>query len=576
MNNREYFFTESNKRIFFLSAVIFILGFIIITRLFYLQIIKHPYYNTLALYRQGEDRVLEAKRGTIEDYNNFPLAVNINNYNLIAIPAEIKDIASTTNIVAGFLGIQDENSEEFDELKSKLSKRIDYYELLKRDIGYDLAKQIKELNLPGITTEEGFKRYYSEGEMFSHLIGFVGTKDDKRQGLYGVEEFFDKQLAGENGLLRSEYAPGKVSILDSAKTIKQAKDGSSLILTIDRSLQYVVCKDLSEGIKDSRAEGGTAIIMNPKNGAVLALCNYPDFDSNQYNKTKNYHDFLDVAASDAFEPGSIFKVITMAAALDANKLKPDTTYEDTGEVKIGNYTIRNSDKKAHGIKTMTNVLEKSLNTGAVFAARLLGYSLFRSYVKNFSFGSLTEIEQPYEATGDISNLEKNSDIYLATASFGQGISVTPIQLATAISAIANEGKLYKPYLLAKIISPEGKEEITQPRFIRQVITPETAKTLGVMMVSVLENGYGILARVPGYYVAGKTGTAQVPNKTGGYSEETIHSFVGFAPAENPVFVGVVKIINPKIGNFAESTAAPIFGKFAKFVLNYYQIPPNRK
>ena len=559
-----------------MSAVIFILGFLIIVRLFYLQIIKHPYYNSLALYRQGEDRILEAKRGTIEDYNNFPLAVNINSYNLVAVPAEIKDAVSTTKIIAGFLGIQDENSKEFDELKLRLSKRIDYYELLKRDIGYDLAKQIKELNLPGIAIEEGFKRYYSEGEMFSHLIGFVGIKDDKRQGLYGVEEFFDKQLAGQNGLLRSEYAPGKISILDSAKTIKQAEDGSSLILTIDRSLQYVVCKDLLEGIKDSRAEGGTAIIMNPKNGAVLALCNYPNFDSNQYNKTKNYHDFLDVAASDAFEPGSIFKVITMAAALDANKLKPDTTYEDTGEVKIGNYTIRNSDKKSYGTKTMTNVLEKSLNTGAVFAARLLGYSLFRSYVKDFSFGSLTEIEQPNEATGDISNLEKNSDIYLATASFGQGISVTPIQLATAISAIANEGKLYKPYLLVKIISPEGKEEINQPRFIRQVITPETAKTLGAMMVSVLENGYGKLARVSGYYVAGKTGTAQVPNKAGGYSEETIHSFVGFAPAENPIFVGVVKIINPKIGNFAESTAAPIFGKFAKFVLNYYQIPPNRK
>ena len=265
----------------------------------------------------------------------------------------------------------------------------------------------------------------------------------------------------------------------------------------------------------------------------------------------------------------------MAAALDAGKAKPDTTYEDTGEVKIGAYTIRNSDKKAYGVKTMTNVLEKSLNTGAVFVAKLLGHSIFRSYVKNFSFGALTAIEQPNENTGDINNLEKNSDIYLATVSFGQGISVTPIQLATAISAIANEGKLYKPYLLAKIISPEGKEEITQPRFIRQVIAPETAKTIGAMMVSVLENGYGKLARVPGYYVAGKTGTAQVPNKAGGYSEETIHSFVGFAPVENPAFVGVVKIINPKIGNFAEATAAPIFGKFAKFVLNYYQIPPNR-
>jgi cell division protein FtsI/penicillin-binding protein 2 len=220
-------------------------------------------------------------------------------------------------------------------------------------------------------------------------------------------------------------------------------------------------------------------------------------------------------------------------------------------------------------------LEKSLNTGAVFAARKTGLDVFRNYVKNFGFGSLTNIEQAGEAVGDISNLEKPGEIYLATASFGQGISVTPIQMLTAVAAIANQGRLLKPYLVDKIIYSDGTVVQNQPKFIRQVISPATAITLSAMMVSVLENGYGKLARVPNYWIAGKTGTAQVANPTGGYSEKTIHSFVGFGPSDNPVFVGLVKINNPKKGRFAESTAAPVFGKIAEYILKYYNVPPNR-
>jgi cell division protein FtsI/penicillin-binding protein 2 len=563
------------NRLKFLIIVISVFSLVIFTKLFFLQILRGNFYKKQAESFRYVEKVLPAKRGSIKDSKGEPLAFNIESYFLYAVPAAIKSPEDVAKSLAPFLGIQDQKSSEFENLKARLSKPRDFYEVLKKNLTLEEANEIKELALPGVVVEKVFRRYYPEAELFSQVIGYVGVKDNSPIGQYGIEEFFEKELAGQPAIIRGEKSAGNTLILGSSKIIQEAIDGSDIVLTIDKVIQHQACQYLKEGIIKSKAKSGSIVFLAPQTGAVLALCSWPSFDPNHYSETKDYKLFTNPITANSFEPGSVFKVITMASALDLGVVGPETTYVDSGEVKIGGHVIKNAEEKIYGEKTMTNVLEKSINTGAVFAAQKVGQDLFRAYVKAFGFGSLTEIEQPNEALGNIRNLEEKNPIYLATASFGQGLSVTPIQLVTAIGAIANQGKLMKPYLVDRIVKSNGQVYKTQPKLIRQVIKPETATILTAMMVSTLENGYGKLARVAGYYIAGKTGTAQAPKPGGGYSEETIHSLVGFGPADNPAFVGLVKIDQPQVGRFAESTAAPVFGRMADFLLKYYNIPPNR-
>jgi cell division protein FtsI/penicillin-binding protein 2 len=266
----------------------------------------------------------------------------------------------------------------------------------------------------------------------------------------------------------------------------------------------------------------------------------------------------------------------MAAAIDAGKVTPKTTYTDTGQVAIGQYTIRNSDGKANGIQTMTDVLEKSLNTGAIFAVRQLGAEKFRQYVDGFGFGQPTDLGLDGESKGDVSSLTKRGDIWSATASYGQGITVTPVQMAAAYSALANGGKLMKPYVVAEVKYPDGSGFRGEPQELRQVISKRAADLISGMLVRVVEDGHGKQAAVPGYWVAGKTGTAQISDGQGGYEKEQFNgTFVGFAPVDNPAFVMVTKIERPQDVVFAESSAAPLFGGIAAFLLQYLQIPPDR-
>jgi cell division protein FtsI/penicillin-binding protein 2 len=323
------------------------------------------------------------------------------------------------------------------------------------------------------------------------------------------------------------------------------------------------------------ADGGSVIIMDPATGAIKAIASKPDFDPNRYFEEEDLNVFLNPATQIQFEPGSVFKLITMAAALDSGKVAPSTYYEDEGVVHVDGYNIRNSDLKAHGRKTMTNVLELSLNTGAIFAQQQTGKEVFEKYIKDFGFGFPTGIELEGERGGDLSNLEnKKTDVNFATASFGQGIAVTSLQIITAVSAIANNGKLMQPYIVDKFIHSDGSETETEPEVVRQVISPQTANRLSAMMISVIKNGYGKQAGVSGYNIAGKTGTAQIPSKEKrGYSDETIHSFIGFGPVPDPRFVILIKLDKPKGISFAADSTSPAFGELAKFLLNYYQVLP---
>ncbi len=361
-------------------------------------------------------------------------------------------------------------------------------------------------------------------------------------------------------------------------------DGSDLILTVNRSVQFRVCQTLNEAALRHGADGGSIIIMDPKTGAIIAMCSYPDFDPNNYDKVKDIKVFNNPAVFSQYEPGSVFKGITMAAALDQGKVTPETTYKDEGQVMITGWPkpIKNSDFDiygGHGEVNMTTVLEKSLNTGAIFAMKQTGADVFADYVKKFGFGEKTGIELLGEGSGDIRNLtvSKIKPIDATVASFGQGISVTPIQLVSAYATIANGGILMKPYIVKEIVHADGTKDITQPKELRRVISEKAAVLLGGMLVNVVEEGHGQKAGVKGYYVAGKTGTAQVPRKDGRGYESSMHigSFAGFAPADDPQFVMLVRIDNPRDVAWAESSAAPLFGKIAEFLLQYYQIPKER-
>jgi len=568
-----------NGRFKLIIILIFIFGVFILGRLFQLQIIEHNFNLPII-----NEQIISAARGRIfikEKENLFPLTLNINQYHLSVDPQIIKEedkVMEVAEKIAPFLGIviegesqfikEDSKTDDFKNLLSRLSKKDDRYELLKKDITTQEFEEIKNFNLPGIFFNSVSKRYYPEAEFFGHLTGFTRIIDGEQRGQYGLEEFFDHDLTGVDGRQTK-----KLSSLPIYRTDKKAQPGIDIVLTIDRSLQFFVYNLLEKAIEDYKADSGSIILLSPKTGAILALANYPYFNPNKYFEVQDLSLFRNSAISDSFEPGSIFKIITMAGALDSNTIKPTDFFTDTGFVKIDEDTIHNVDDENFGTVTITEILEESINTGMVYVADLLGRESFRNYLKKFGFGGLTDIELSGEVSGDINNLERKQPIYLATASFGQGISVTPLQMITAVGAIANSGKLMKPFIVDQIL--DGKKLIKRkPKAIRSVISPSAAAMLSTMMVSVVENGYGSRAKVSGYLVAGKTGTAQVPQSEGGYSDEVIHSFVGFAPATDPQFAALIKIDNPKEERFAAATAASVFGDLAEFVLKYYNIPPD--
>jgi len=570
---------NSRDRVDYLTAVIFIFAALIIVRLADIQIFQHGFYEALAADQHGLYEKLFPKRGEIfvrdkdDPEKLYPLAVNKAYYLVYAEPKRVEDPEAAAKALTPLFEMEEE--EEKDELLSRLSKENDLYEPLKHQVSEEVVTEIEKLGFQGIEWQEELHRLYPENNIGSHVLGFVGFQGDTKVGQYGLEEYWEEELAGQQGFLQAEKDAQGRWITFGTKLLEEAKDGDDLILTLDRTIQYETCKRLNEEVKRHGADGGSVIIMNPQTSAIIAMCGSPDFDPNNYGEVEDVNTFINPATYYIYEPGSVFKPVTMAAALDHGKVAPNTTYTDTGSVEIGKYTIKNWDGKAHGVNTMTQVLEQSLNTGVIFAARQIGPEVFEEYVKRFGFGQKYDLELNSEAQGNISTLAKHKEIYMATASFGQGISVTPLQLVNAFAAIANNGKLMDPYIVDEVVKHDGFSIKTEPRMIRQAISSQTATTLSAMLVNVVRNGHGGRAGVPGYFVAGKTGTSQIPKQDGpGYEPDlTIGSFCGFAPVDNPVFVMCVKMDKPRTVQWAESTAAPLFGKLAQFMLNYYGIPP---
>jgi len=554
-------------------------------RLFQRQILQHKAYAEMASKQYNAKVDVPAKRGDIyiRDRDNqnlldpskaglFPVAVNLDLYDVLAVPKNIPDKRDAAKKIAEV--VQTDENTIFNEINNdKL-----YVPPLAKRISKEVADKIDALKLEGIALESVQSRYYPEKNFLSHALGFVNFEGD---GKYGLEEYYDSILKGNGGEVEGlKDSSGKIiQIIQS----NQGQDGASVVLSIDRSIQYVVEKKLKEGIERFATDGGTIIVMDPKSGNILAMASQPDFDPNNFNKVAkdNESAFLNPATSLMWEPGSIFKPVTVSAAINENLLQPDSKPDEahggfSNFVTIDGYKIHNALDEPYGYETVNQILENSDNVGMVWVADFLQNELFDKYIEKYGFGSKTGIDISGEASGAVRDWRKWRDVNRATIAFGQGISVTPIQVIQAYSVFANKGKMVIPRLVEEIIKPNGEEEILPTKEPKEIISGDTAKKMTEMLINVVTNGHGKAAAVDGYKVAGKTGTAQIPNPEGGYEENAnIGSFAGYAPADDPKFVMLVKFNRPKNVEWAESSAAPIFGEIADWLLNsYYKVPKN--
>ena len=491
----------------------------------------------LAETRDNSSGALSVPRGLIyftdKNGNATSVALNKDFPVIYAVPSEIqKSFASSSEgllsgITAVARKISNVSGRPVDEIIKRLMKKNDQYELLIQKATADDAARIRAENMKGVYVKDRTFRNYPFQGLASHLLGFVSPVNEGEDqktgnagvGRYGLELYFNKELAGKIGQL-------------NGGTLINGKDGVDLNSTIDINIQREAEDVLKKLIEEYGASGGTLIVEEPTTGGILAMTNSPDFDPNDYSKF-SIDKFLNPAVQSVYEPGSIFKLITMSAGIDSGKITPETTYYDTGSFTANKKTITNWDFKEHGAygkATMTNVIEHSINTGAVFAEKTTGNDIFYNYLLKFGINGQTGITLPGEVRGSINNLKHGHEIDFATAAYGQGVSVTPIELITAVSAIANGGVLMKPYILANQI----------PEATRRVISTGTSKAVTKMMISAVEKN--IIAAIPNYTIAGKTGTAFIPNfGKHGYTDQVINSYIGFAPASDAKFIILIKL-----------------------------------
>jgi len=567
---------EKDKTTSIVAVSFLFLTLILIVRLFVLQVFEHNYYNSLATGMHEIYKRLFPVRGSIylqdaRTKKEYAAAINRDYYLIYSVPKEISeiDITSTTDALADILKLDDEDKKN---ILAKLNKRDSLYAPIAKKQIEEAVVAIKDIGLKGIYSTTQVYRFYPENELGGNVLGFTGFDDNgDLQGSYGIEGYWNKTLAGRGGFLSGERGAGGTWIALAGRTIDAAEDGADLVLTIDRSLQYQACDILKKGLTDYGAKSAALTLLNPKTGAILAMCSFPDFDPNNYSKVDNEVSFNNTNIFTPYEPGSVFKAVTMAIGLDLDLVTPNTTFIDPCVRHFDKYSIHNAMDKCYGTITMTQVLENSVNTGMMWVQDKIGQERFKNYIDKFGFGEKVGVEINTESKGDVHQLETKRPIDYATASFGQGITVTPLQLAMAYSALANGGQMYKPYIVEEVRYSDGRKEKTTPQLVGTVISDRASKMITGMLVSVVEKTYVSTVKIKDYYIAGKTGTAQIPGP-GGYTDETNHTFAGYFPADNPQFVLVVKYEAPKRA-WAEGTTGPVFKQVADFTLKYFGIPP---
>mgnify|MGYP001603505657 CR=1 FL=1 len=577
---------HDNFRINIFFVLVLIVSGLILYRLFILSYIRHSVYSRTAT-AQMENIINILARGNIylqdPTSNNLFLAAANKKFPLAyVVPAKVDWGADGEKIsmVADILKADKNLISNTIKLGQNSSK------VLARRLDVNQVDEVKKLNLKGLGVSYETDRFYPGQKLASNVLGFLGYDANGRSGQYGIESYYDDDLFGRPAaevdsslksrgrslLLRLGLGSTRGSISAQERQFNRPSD---IVLTIDKNIQAYAEDKLESVLKKWNAQGGTIIIQDPNTGKILAMADRPSFNPNNYS---DYQPglFLNKGVQEVFEPGSSYKPMTMSAGLDLGKVTPQTTFTDVGFVKAAEYTIRNFSNKVFGLQTMSQVLEQSINTGAMFVENQIGDDNFLNYTINVGFGQKTGIDLPGEVNGDITNLYSGRKINYLTASFGQGIAVTPLQLINAYSTIANGGKLMRPYVVEKIIKEGGEEIVTKPEIVSIPFSEKTSGKLKTMLVGVVDNGFD-KAKIRGYDIAGKTGTAQIPNGKGGYDEnEFIHNFLGFAPAYDPKFVILIKMDRPHGIAFAADSLSPTFREMAAFLLNYYKIPPTRK
>ncbi len=460
-----------------------------------------------------------------------------------------------------------------DDLLSKFTKDL-YWVSLGWKVDSETKRKLDALKVVGLGFDQTTGRFYPEGSSSAQLLGFVGSNVyGSETGYFGLEGFYDGELRGKKGIITEEKDALGLPILIGEFNSKDPKTGKTLVLNIDRTIQYIVESKLKAAVEKYKAKGGSAVVMDPKTGNILAMASFPSYDPIKPTKFSN-EVFRNPITADGYEPGSTFKVLVMSAGINEGLVTPETICDIcAGPVSLSGYTIRTWNNQYKANSSMTDVIIHSDNTGMVYVGNKLGIDKMYSYIKNFGFGELTGIDLQDETSPDIRPKDDWKEIDLATSSFGQGISVTALQVVRAVGAIANGGKLMEPHIV-KEIRDNGKIYKVSPRVVSTPISAESAKAVTGMMVKAVDEGEAKFAKPKGFQIAGKTGTAQIP-VAGHYDPtKTIASFVGFAPVEDPKFVMLVRFTEPQSSIFGAETAAPTFFTIAREIFSYYGIAPS--
>lgn len=574
-----------NRRIRVLYGVIFSICIIIGLRLFYIQVIRYGYYEGQAQLSQLKRYEIPAERGTIfalDGDEKVPLVLNELRYNIVADPEIIVDKEETALRMADVLKVSK------DDIKKSL-ERDSRYEILAKKQTKDIKEKVEILmadgDIIGVFAEKTVQRVYPQGILAAQVLGFV---DDDSTGRYGLEESLQQDLSGTAGRVRALTDQNGVPLLANGEnTQTEPIDGLDVTLTIDVAMQKQAEKILEDGLKAAISNSGSVIIINPNNGQIKALANYPSYNPAEFQKVEDAQIFTNPAVSAPLEPGSIMKALTLAAGLDSGAVTRDQTYYDPSFWKIDDATVRNVEEDGGAaMRTMSDILRFSLNTGATWLVMQMGggelnekgRTAWHDYLTNhYQLGKITNIEQGYEEPGYVPDPQEGYglNIQYANSSFGQGISATPLQMGMAVAAVVNGGTYYQPTLVAGRTDGQGNYTENEPKVVSSTtVSPEVSRTVVEFMQVALEknNLLNKFAR-GGYIVGGKTGTAEVPNPAGGYYDDRFNgTYVGFVGGDRPEYVIMVRVDEPKIGGYAGTSAAgPIFGQAVNMLIDNFSV-----
>lgn len=562
------FYKHIHNRIQIVLVIVAILFLVIIAKVFYTQVFDYKKLNGYAANLWSRNLPIEGNRGIIYDRNGEVLANNLTTTSLVLIPNQIEDKEETAEKLSQILGVTKEAMLEYVNKKSSMER----VHPEGRRLDYETADKINDLKLPGVYLVKESKRNYPGGKSLSHTLGFVGIDN---QGLSGLELMYDSYLTGEYGAIKY-FSDAKGNRLELNEVYEQPQDGINMTLTINNEIQKSLERELDNAVMKYNPDQALGIAMDPNTGEILAISSRPNFDPSNYQDYSTEITSRNLPIWATYEPGSTFKIITLAAALNENKVDLNKDqFTDSGSIQVENARIKCWKHGGHGTQTFLQVVENSCNPGFVVLGQRLGKETLFKYIKNFGFGKKTGVDLNGEASGILFSLDQVGPVELATTAFGQGVSVTPIQQITAVSAAINGGKLLQPYIVKSLNEPETNQVIKEnkPKKVRQVIKEETSKEVRLALESVVTNGSGRNAFIDGYRVGGKTGTAQKVQDGRYMVGNYITSFMGFMPADDPQIVVYIAIDNAKgITQYGGTVAAPIVKNVLEDAIQILNIP----